>query len=218
VNTRDAFGPRLRAARERAGVTLEAIALSTKINRTLLAALENNDLSQWPAGIFRRAFFRSYLDAIGLQSESLVADFVRLYPESGAKSGKDIVAHLDGQDTELRLRLADTGFTAGDRLLRQFAAASTDLCAVIVLTAGTVGLFQFALWPTVAAISLAYGFGGVAWLGRTPGAWWLATDRPASMKRRAPVHLVVEPLALRIVARQPNMSLDRPANAKTSVA
>jgi hypothetical protein len=207
----------LRAARERAGITLEAIAASTKINRSLLAALEENDLAHWPAGIFRRAFFRSYLDAIGLQSESLVADFVRLFPESGAKSGEDLVTHFDGPESELRLTLVDTGLSGSSRFLQQFAAASSDLCAVIVLTAGTVGLFQFALWPSVAAISLAYGFGSVAWLGRTPGAWWLATDRPTS-KRRASVHVLVEPLSLRIVARQQHVSLDRSADAKTSVA
>jgi hypothetical protein len=78
---RGAFGPGLRIARERAGVTLEAIAQSTKIKVSLLAGLENNDLSHWPCGIFRRAFFREYLAAIGIASESLVAEFIRLFPD-----------------------------------------------------------------------------------------------------------------------------------------
>jgi cytoskeletal protein RodZ len=43
-----AFGRRLRDERERQGVTLEAIASTTKINASFLAALERGDVSAWP--------------------------------------------------------------------------------------------------------------------------------------------------------------------------
>ena len=52
---RDSFGPYLRGERERRGLTLEAIADSTKIKQSLLAALERNDMSRWPAGKIGRA-------------------------------------------------------------------------------------------------------------------------------------------------------------------
>ena len=42
------FGRRLRLSRERLGISLEAIAASTKINRSLLADLERDDVSKWP--------------------------------------------------------------------------------------------------------------------------------------------------------------------------
>ena len=82
--SRHAFGSRLRTQRERRGVTLESIADSTKIKRSLLEALERGDASQWPRGIFRRAYLRNYASAIDLPAEALVAEFVNLFPEDGA--------------------------------------------------------------------------------------------------------------------------------------
>ena len=79
----EAFGLRLKTQRERHGITLEAIAESTEIKRSLLAALECGDVSHWPLGIFRRSFVRSYAKAIGVPAQPIVAEFVRLFPEPG---------------------------------------------------------------------------------------------------------------------------------------
>ena len=79
-----AFGARLRTQRERQGVSLAAIADSTKIKLSLLDELERGDVSHWPRGLFRRAYLRDYAAAIGASSEPLVAEFVRLFPEDGA--------------------------------------------------------------------------------------------------------------------------------------
>ncbi|PYR02245.1 MAG: DUF4115 domain-containing protein, partial [Acidobacteria bacterium] len=64
----DSFGTRLRAQRERQRIGLAAIAHSTKINVALFEALERDDVSRWPSGIFRRAFIRAYAEAVGLDS------------------------------------------------------------------------------------------------------------------------------------------------------
>jgi transcriptional regulator with XRE-family HTH domain len=74
------FGLRLRRQRERRGVSLQDIAHETKINRSLLADLERGDLSQWPAGIFGRAFVRSYAEAVGLEPREVLTEFLRLVP------------------------------------------------------------------------------------------------------------------------------------------
>ena len=74
------FGQRLRLSRERLGISLEAIAASTKINRSLFAELERDDVSKWPGGIYRRAFVREYAAAIGLPAEAVVAEFNELFP------------------------------------------------------------------------------------------------------------------------------------------
>src|SRR5262245_56180406 len=81
---RFAFGPRLKAHRERQGITLQDIADSTKISVALLSALERNDVSQWPKGIFRRAFLRSYSRAIDIPFDSVWAEFSQLFPAEGA--------------------------------------------------------------------------------------------------------------------------------------
>ena len=75
------FGTRLKAEREGRGFTLVQIADSTKIPVALLQGLERNDLSRWPKGLYRRAFFRSYVTALGLRAEPLVLEFARLFPD-----------------------------------------------------------------------------------------------------------------------------------------
>ncbi len=76
-----AFGPRLRQERERRQITLKAIADDTKISRSLLEALERDDVSRWPTGIFRRAFVRSYAEAIGLNADEVVREFAERFPD-----------------------------------------------------------------------------------------------------------------------------------------
>lgn len=75
------FGARLRLQRERQQVALAAIAADTKIKLSLLEALERDDVSQWPAGIFRRAYVRSYARSIGLEPDTVVREFLELHPD-----------------------------------------------------------------------------------------------------------------------------------------
>lgn len=63
-STPSAFGNALRAAREDAGVTLEAIAERTKISHAVLAGLEAGEFSRLPGGVFPRLFLRQYLELI----------------------------------------------------------------------------------------------------------------------------------------------------------
>ena len=76
-----AFGPRLRHERERRQIDLKTIANDTKISRSLLEALERDDVSRWPTGIFRRAFIRSYAEAIGLNADEIVREFAERFPD-----------------------------------------------------------------------------------------------------------------------------------------
>jgi cytoskeleton protein RodZ len=72
----DEFGQRLRAAREARGVDLRDIAATTKISVTALEALERNDFSRLPGGIFSRAFIRAYAVQVGLDPEATVRGFL----------------------------------------------------------------------------------------------------------------------------------------------
>ena len=76
----ESFGARLRHHREQKGVSLQAIAQQTKIQKSLLEALERDDVTHWPAGIFRRAYVRDYAHAIGLDPDVLVREFVERFP------------------------------------------------------------------------------------------------------------------------------------------
>jgi len=70
------FGGKLRLARERRGISLRQIAASTKISVAALEALERNDVSKLPGGIFSRAFVRSYAVEVGLDPDETVREFL----------------------------------------------------------------------------------------------------------------------------------------------
>jgi hypothetical protein len=76
------FGTRLRLQRERQQIAITEIATATKINPSLLKALERDDVSRWPQGIFRRAYIRDYACAIGLDPDVVMREFLELYPDS----------------------------------------------------------------------------------------------------------------------------------------
>src|ERR1700740_127143 len=77
----DSFGARLWQRRGRHKIAPTTIADQTKIKLSLLEALERDDVSHWPSGIFRRAFIRAYAHAIGLEPDVVLREFLELYPE-----------------------------------------------------------------------------------------------------------------------------------------
>jgi hypothetical protein len=77
----ESLGARLRDRRQQRQIALATIAEQTKIKLSLLEDLERDDVTHWPAGIFRRAFVRSYARAIGLDPEVILREFVTLYPD-----------------------------------------------------------------------------------------------------------------------------------------
>jgi len=78
----EGFGARLRQRREQRQIDLVAIASQTKINVALLEALERDDVSHWPSGIFRRAYIRAYAEFIGLDPDVVLREFQQLHPEA----------------------------------------------------------------------------------------------------------------------------------------
>jgi len=70
------FGARLKQEREKRGVTLEEISLSTKISVRFLRALEEEHFEQLPGGVFNKGFVRSYARHLGLDEKEAVADYL----------------------------------------------------------------------------------------------------------------------------------------------
>jgi cytoskeleton protein RodZ len=75
------FGERLKEARERRGLSLQKIAVTTKISARVLDALEHNDPSKLPGGLFTRAFVRAYAQEVGLDPEDTVRRFADAFPD-----------------------------------------------------------------------------------------------------------------------------------------
>jgi cytoskeleton protein RodZ len=69
------FGEHLKREREMRGVTLEEISAATRIAPRFLAALESEQWELLPGGVFNRGFIRSVARYLGLDEDSLVAEY-----------------------------------------------------------------------------------------------------------------------------------------------
>jgi len=69
-------GTKLRQARETRGLSLRQVADATRIPLAALVALERNDASKLPGGIFTRGFVRSYAREVGLDPDETMGEFL----------------------------------------------------------------------------------------------------------------------------------------------
>lgn len=72
---RGTFGERLKRERELREVSLEEVAKATRISERFLHALENEDWSKLPGGVFGRGFVRTTARYLGLDEESLLGEY-----------------------------------------------------------------------------------------------------------------------------------------------
>ena len=191
MRERMAFGPDLRRARERRGLSLEQIAERTKVAASLYAGLERNDLSRWPSGLFRRAFVRAYAEAVGLDPEDVCRRFVALFPEEGAgphPAASELPAPTPESADHPRLTLAvppPPPARVGERLWRRGAAAAVDV-ALAVIPAAIVSFLAGWGWFWLAAGAIG-STGHLLVLvahGTTPGGWLLLQPRPLGAAAR----------------------------------
>jgi len=73
--TKGTFGEHLKREREMRGVSLDEISAATRIATRFLQAIENEQWDQLPGGIFNRGFVRAMAHYLGLDEESIVAEY-----------------------------------------------------------------------------------------------------------------------------------------------
>jgi cytoskeletal protein RodZ len=100
----DDFGGKLRQARERRGISLRQIAASTKISAAALEALERNDISKLPGGIFSRAFVRSYALEVGLDPDETVQEFLERFNQEPAPTADAAAAAVPEEERQFQER------------------------------------------------------------------------------------------------------------------
>jgi transcriptional regulator with XRE-family HTH domain len=166
MTTSHDFGPHLKGMRERRGITLEAIADTTKIALPLLESLERSNVSHWPKGIFRRAFFRDYAAAIGAPVEDMLAEFLRLFPEDGHAA---VDAH---SSAALRMTLATVRSPMRLRVTR-IVAGLAEAGVVVLLGLAAAWLLAVERPTAVAVVGLLYYPMMTGWLGRSAVLMWL---------------------------------------------
>lgn len=74
------LGESLKLEREKRHISLEDIAVKTKLNIKLLCSLENNDLHLLPGGFYQKSIVRNYLKILGLDEK----EFHRTYQTESA--------------------------------------------------------------------------------------------------------------------------------------
>jgi SAM-dependent methyltransferase len=180
---RRAFCTHLKASRERRGVSLHAIAESTKVSESLFADLERCDLSRWPTGLYRRAFFREYAAFVGQPGESTVSEFVRLFPEDLAQVTSEL--RVPGP---LRLTLARPFWRHLSPV--HALAAGIDILAVFIGAIAIAELTRVNLWGALGIMAVTYHTIGTAVRGCSLGTWWLRM-RKRRLRAKAPWALLI---------------------------
>jgi cytoskeleton protein RodZ len=128
--TSGGFGAVLREARERKGLSLQQIATATKIAPGTLEALECDDISKLPGGIFSRAFVRSYAMQVGLDPEATVRDFLAHFPNDSLTVGHPTAGTIeDNEALQSDQRIA--------RTLLRLVVVSLPLVTVLVYFGGS---------------------------------------------------------------------------------
>jgi transcriptional regulator with XRE-family HTH domain len=203
-----AFGSKLRMQRERQGISLASIAESTKIKLSLLDALERGEVSQWPRGLFRRAYLRDYAAAIGIPAEPLIAEFTRHFPEDGPPVNPATLAEAA---EPLRLSFPSAAEAGPVRWFEPLAAAVAELLFVAAIGLGIAlarGLDPLTICGLVALLyyPLATALTGRV-LSNTKLRWLLARTgartRTAPAAEPAGLYLVPKPAPLPLAALGP---------------
>ena len=190
------FGPVMRAARERRGIPLQQLADDTKVSVELWREFEDNDFTRWPSRIYARTYVREYAVRVGLDPDTIVNEFCRLFPEQGDRRSEGLLrAHAaivqhdlawqdEGSKTQEQWnrrasdRAASRGWLGKNRF--RLFAIGIDMGVALAFAGGGV-LLRLGFWQSLAVSSLAYHAVGVVFLGRTVGMflsdWSMKTFR-----------------------------------------
>ena len=180
------LGAYLRAERERRDLALRTISESTKVSLPLLEGLESDDISRWPGGIFRRAFVRSYAEAVGLDPDEVFQRFERQYRPPSDMAGMD-----SGHPPREIVALAQASGISGERSSNRARILGTaaDMTVALVLAFGSAAAGSRLLWPVL--LIAAYYAAGVLFTGTSPMVALLG--EPSSFKPSARPRRVISP-------------------------
>jgi hypothetical protein len=182
----ETFGLALRRARQHRGISLEDVALHTKVKVELWEDMEANDFSRWPQGLYARTWIKVYAELVGLDPQKTVDDFCRWFPhgdrraETTLRKQAEIVGHgLEWQDDlappEGDRRTAPAPAAPGRLAIRhlRWIAAAADLSVVVLVVVLVIAILPVRMSSALAVIALAYYTISLGVLGCTPAVWVL---------------------------------------------
>jgi cytoskeleton protein RodZ len=122
------FGENLRQARMARNISLQEIAVTTKISSRALQALEDEHFDLLPGGIFNKGFVRAYARCVGLDEEKAIADYL---------------AAAKVSPSEIDMEVMSTQVTAAAGTRQPWAPSATSVVGVVAVL---VALGMGALW------------------------------------------------------------------------
>jgi hypothetical protein len=209
MSERDAFGPNLRRARVQRGIGLDTIAAATKISVDLFSALERNDFSRWPTGLYARAYVRAYAMEVGVDPEGTVDDFCRWFSQGDRRVERVVreQAALVGHDSQFKDDITAPSVKRDRRAPRpeaapevfpalafartgRIVAAGADLGAVALIAAGVASLAPLGWKGSLALAAVSYHALSLVALGCSPAVWvvdtYITNRHPAALRSSGP--------------------------------
>lgn len=179
------LGVYLRAERERRGLALRTISETTKVSVPLLEGLEADDISRWPGGIFRRAFVRSYAEAVGLDPDAVFRRFEQQH-KLVTNDQPPVDPGFSSPEAQL---LSQTGSPRGSNsrlgtsfpLRARYLGTAADLTVAVVLAFGSAAAGSRLLWPVL--MIAAYYAVGILLTGTSPMVALLSQTESAPAPR-----------------------------------
>ncbi len=129
------FGESLREQRERLGISLDEVAVSTRISTRHLTALEEDRFAELPGGVFNRGIVRSYAQHCGLDVDGTVRRFVMAMRDRGMEVDGRADDWVELAEAVHRSRPA----SAASNRMRWLGVAAM-LLGVLLLAAGALWL------------------------------------------------------------------------------
>ena len=80
----ETLGEKLREAREAGNITIAEISEQTRISPLYLEAIENDDYTPLPGGIFNKGFVKSFAKYVGMDENEALQDYSRLIASQGS--------------------------------------------------------------------------------------------------------------------------------------
>ncbi len=147
------FGEHLRREREMRGVSLDEISAATRISTRFLEAIEKDQWELLPGGVFNRGFIRSIARFLGLDEDSLVAEYA-------LGTASDAHVHVAAQRSR--------------HMPRNWRPAAAAVVAIALVIAG--GVFGYHRYGSGIAARLHERF----LVGRAGARTGVATSQPAA--------------------------------------
>lgn len=174
------------------GLSIQQVADVTRISPRALEALENNDASNLPGGIFSRGFVRTYARHVGLDADAAVGRFLQMFPDDSQTEDKLLAAWQAHEAAQARPSRKPTLMNIG------------GLVAI-----GVVVVAAFWLWPMLAGTPVPDG-------GTAPGAAAHVDSDPGTESSLAPVVEAAPPASAVAAETAPPFRPDIPASVSAA--